>query len=409
MRELVELFRAVRSLTVALIEPLEAEDLLLQAVPETSPPKWHLAHTTWFFEKFVLGEALAGRAPFHPSYDFLFNSYYEAVGARHPRQARGLLSRPPIREVLQYRHATDDAMLELLERGDLERWPWLPERVRLGLEHEQQHQELLLMDLKRSFFANPLRPAYRDPLPGGGSAQRALSWRELGGGLIEVGHGGEGFAFDNESPRHKRWVDPFAIADRPVTAGEFLAFVEDGGYRTPGLWLSDGWDAVQSEGWAHPLYWERLDGGWAEFTLAGRVPLELDAPVCHVSHYEADAYARWAGARLPREEEWELAAQSEKITGNFLESGALHPRPAAGQDTQLFGDVWELTASAYLPYPGFRPAPGAVGEYNGKFMSNQIVLRGGSCLTPQGHVRATYRNFFYPHQRWCCQGFRLAR
>jgi ergothioneine biosynthesis protein EgtB len=403
-------YRAVRAATIGLVEPLTAEDMMVQASPDVSPPKWHLAHTTWFFERFILAEVFPGRTVHHPQYDYIFNSYYEAVGKRHPRPARGILSRPSVAEVREYRRAIDEEMSALLEKGGLSEWPGMPERVELGLHHEQQHQELLLMDIKRSFFENPLRPAY---FSGAGEAAgkqaRALSWREYSGGLVEIGHRGDRFSFDNELPAHRVYLEPFQLADRAVTSGEYLEFIEDGGYRRPELWLSDGWAAVGEGTLGAPLYWEQIDGAWMEFTLAGNVPLELAAPVSHVSFYEADAYARWANARLPTEAEWEAAATGENVRGNFVENGTLRPEPTRGNEAQLFGDVWELTASAYLPYPGFRPAPGAVGEYNGKFMSNQIVLRGGSCLTPRSHLRASYRNFFYPAQRWCCQGLRLAR
>lgn len=402
-------YRAVRAATISLVEPLTPEDMMLQASPDVSPPKWHLAHTTWFFERFVLAEVAPQRKVHHPQYDYIFNSYYEAVGKRHARAARGILSRPSVSEVLEYRRAIDGEMAEMLESGHLAKWPGMLERVELGLHHEQQHQELLLMDIKRSFYDNPLRPVYRPREMAAQGSVRPLKYREYAGGVVEIGHRTESFAFDNESPAHRVYLQPFALADRPVSSGEYLAFIEDGGYRRADLWLSDGWAQVAAGALEAPLYWEERDGVWTEFTLAGTQPLDRAAPVSHVSFYEADAYARWAGARLPLESEWEHAAEGEAVRGNFVEQGALHPEPTRGNETQLFGDVWELTASAYLPYPGFRPAPGAVGEYNGKFMSNQMVLRGGSCLTPRSHLRASYRNFFYPAQRWCCQGLRLAR
>ncbi len=397
-------YRAVRRLTERLCEPLEVEDYQLQSMPDCSPPKWHLAHTTWFFETFVLAAHDPGHRPFHPLFNYLFNSYYEAVGDRWPRPARGLLSRPTVAEVYDYRRSVDERMVRLLDRADAAVAPL----VELGLNHEQQHQELLLTDLKHGFALNPLRPAYADVSPRAASAAQPLRWEARPAGLHWLGHEGSGFAFDNESPRHKVYVQAHEIASRPVTAGEYLAFVEDGGYDRPELWLSDGWAARRQHGWTAPLYWERAAGGWQLFTLHGMRPLDPAEPVCHVSYYEADAYARWAGARLPTEAEWEVAAAGREVDGNFLESGRLHPAPDPGTG-QFFGDVWEWTASPYAAYPGYRPAAGALGEYNGKFMCNQMVLRGGSCATPAGHVRPTYRNFFPPDARWQFSGVRLAK
>jgi ergothioneine biosynthesis protein EgtB len=389
---LAERYDAVRRHTETLASPLSPEDQTVQSMPDVSPTKWHRAHTTWFFETFLLGPRLAGYRERCPEYAYLFNSYYEAVGARHPRAARGVITRPGIDEVAAYRRHVDDAMAELVAR--VERDPADGERdlVELGLQHEQQHQELLVMDIKHVLSCNPLRPAYRPDAPGPSGARAPATWLEHAGGVVEIGHAGDGFAFDNESPRHPLLLLPFAVASRPVTCGEWLAFIDDGGYRRADLWLSDGWFTIQSERWEAPLYWMRDGDGWEVFTLAGSRPLDPDEPVCHVSQYEADAYARWAGARLPTEGEWEAAVG-----------------PAVGSGDLGVGQVWEWTGSAYLPYPGFRPAPGAVGEYNGKFMSNQHVLRGGCCATPEGHVRPTYRNFFPPAARWPFTGLRLAR
>jgi ergothioneine biosynthesis protein EgtB len=401
-------YRAVRQLTERLCEPLAVEDYQLQSMPDCSPPKWHLAHTTWFFETFALAAHDPDHKPFHPLFNYLFNSYYEAVGDRWPRPARGLLSRPTVAEVYDYRRSVDERMLRLLDRADADALAAVAPLVELGLNHEQQHQELILTDLKHGFALNPLRPAYAAvPGPRATSAAPPLRWEPRPAGLHWLGHGGGGFAFDNESPRHKVFVQAHEIASRPVTAGEYLDFLEDGGYDRPELWLSDGWAARRQHGWTAPLYWERSTDGWRVFTLHGLRPLDPAEPVCHVSYYEADAYARWAGARLPTEAEWEVAADRE-VDGNFLESGRLHPAPDPGTG-QFFGDVWEWTASPYTAYPGYRPAAGALGEYNGKFMCNQMVLRGGSCATPAGHVRPTYRNFFPPDARWQFSGVRLAK
>lgn len=403
-------YTAVRAQTEALAAPLTPEDCALQSMPDASPVKWHLAHTSWFFETFVLAEFAAGYAPFDPAFRVLFNSYYVGVGDRHPRPERGLISRPGLATVVSYRRHVDDAMRSLLAR------PLPPDaaaRVELGLQHEQQHQELVLTDVLHLLSRNPARPVYAPRRPVAPIVPQRAAWHAYDGGLVTAGHDGAGFAFDNEGPAHRVFVAPFALASQPVTHGEFAAFVADGGYRRPELWLSAGWDAVVARGWEAPLYWERGSGGWRAFTLHGMADVDADTPVCHVSFYEADAFARWAGARLPTEIEWELAARTQPVTGNFLESGALHPLPraadAGGGPAQLFGDVWEWTRSDYAPYPGYRAAPGAVGEYNGKFMSGQYVLRGGSCATPAAHVRATYRNFFPPDARWQFSGVRLAR
>ena len=419
-------FAEVREQSVRLIAPLSAEDCALQSMPDASPAKWHLAHTSWFFETFVLERFADRHQPFHPAFRTLFNSYYNAVGDRHPRPARGLLSRPGLDEILRYRRHVDEAVCAAAGRC-AGREPEFDALVELGLNHEQQHQELILTDIKHALSQNPLKPAYHAPWPLTAVEQRNPGWLDFSGGIREIGHRrdvgagrqGTGFAFDNEEPRHEVVLLPYQLATHPVTHGDFIAFIGDGGYRRPELWLSMGWDAVQAQGWRAPLYWERIGPDWHTFTLHGMVPVDPNAPVVHVSLFEADAYARWAGARLPTEAEWEVAAvvaagAGDGLQGNFVESGALHPlalraQPAPGSAAQMFGDVWEWTASAYLPYPRYRAAAGAVGEYNGKFMCNQFVLRGGSCATPRTHMRPTYRNFFPPDARWQFSGLRLAR
>jgi len=407
-----ERYGAIRSFTRALAAPLSAEDCAIQSMTEASPTKWHLAHTKWFFETFILARHDPQRTAFDPAFRALFNSYYNAVGDRHPRPQRGLLSRPSLDEVLAYRDRVDDEMSKLLERDALA--PDLVPLVELGLNHEQQHQELILTDLKHMLSCNPTRPAYRKnrPLTPIHAARRR--WLPVEGGLREIGHAGDGFAFDNEQPRHKVWIEPFEIASLPVTNGELIDFIDDGGYRRPELWLSLGWDAVVARGWTVPQYWERRGSRWHHFTLHGMAPVEPSAPACHLSFFEADAIARWCGARLPTEAEWECVAEALPIEGNFVESGAYHPvalrePPRDGAPLKVYGDVWEWTRSDYSPYPGFRPAEGAVGEYNGKFMCNQYVLRGGSCATSSSQIRASYRNFFPAEARWQFSGVRLAR
>jgi ergothioneine biosynthesis protein EgtB len=407
-------FRAVRAATERLVEPLSEEDCVVQSMPDASPAKWHLAHTSWFFETFVLEPNLRGYRLFHPSFRMLFNSYYNSVGEKHPRPRRGLLSRPSLDEVLAYRAHIDAGVMELLDRSVTP--PELNELVELGLNHEQQHQELILTDVLHLLSCNPLKPAYA-AARGSPSAENAsapvLRWIAFDEGIVDIGHDGNGFAFDNEAPRHRQYLNAFSLASRAVTNGEYLAFIEDAGYRRPELWLSEAWDRLAANAIDAPLYWQQDDGVWLEFGLHGLVPLQLAAPVAHVSLFEADAYARWADARLPSEAEWEVAASGCPIAGNFVESGVLAPQRAVaardGSAAQLFGDVWEWTRSDYAPYPGYRPASGAIGEYNGKFMSSQYVLRGGSCVSPQSHLRATYRNFFPPSARWQFSGLRLAR
>ena len=401
-------YQRVRTLSETICAPLEVDDYQLQSIVETSPPKWHLAHVSWFFETFLLQEFLPGYRSFHPRFAYLFNSYYYQVGKMHPRPRRGMLSRPTLQQVIDYRRHVDHWMGELLATADEQRWPELVRRLTLGLNHEQQHQELLLMDIKHNFFVNPLRPAYREDLQLSSGSAPEMDWQEATGGLFRIGAEAKGFAFDNERPRHQALMQDHRLATRLVTNGEYLDFILDGGYQEPRLWLADGWALIHEQGWKHPLYWEETDGSWSEFTLGGPQPLAPDLPVAHISYYEADAYARWCDKRLPRENELELAlAGREPEAGHFLQRDALHPQVAA-ETGQWFGDLWNWTASSYAPYPGFQPLNGAMGEYNGKFMSNQMVLKGGCCVTPADHIRASYRNFFYPHDRWAFTGLRLA-
>ncbi|MBD3334217.1 MAG: ergothioneine biosynthesis protein EgtB [Candidatus Eisenbacteria bacterium] len=439
----------VRRTTEALADPLTPEDCMIQSMPDVSPTKWHLAHTTWFFETFVLARAISGYDPFHPQYRYLYNSYYNTVGEQYPRPRRGLLSRPSLDEVKAYREHVDRKMRGLGAQREVGE-DSLGRIIELGLHHEQQHQELLLTDIKHVFGCNPLHPVYAPAVPGGGTPSEPMEWFRYDEGLHQAGHEGASFAYDNETPRHRVYLRAFELASRPVTNGEFLQFIRDGGYRDPRLWLSDGWAFLHEHEIRAPLYWEERDGVWYHHTLNGYREIDPDEPVCHISYYEADAYAAWVGARLPAEAEWELAAAAIPQRGNLLESKAFHPSsgakilgeaepvataalaggaleegrrrddhaPAGAQSTtvvepdgprQLFGDVWEWTRSPYTPYPGYRAPGGAIGEYNGKFMSGQMVLRGGSCVTPATHIRATYRNFFPPDARWQFSGLRLAR
>jgi ergothioneine biosynthesis protein EgtB len=401
-------YRAVRDATPRLTMPLAAEDQVVQVLPETSPTKWHLGHTTWFFERFCLREHVRGYISLDDRYDHIFNSYYYTVGEMHARAERGLLSRPTVLEVLEYRARVDDAMEALLgDRGDD---PQIASLVALGLNHEQQHQELLLADIKQVLFVNPLGPVYDTLARPPPQRLQPMAFLRRSGGVVGVGANGDGFCFDNEMPRHRVLLDDHAVGSRLVTNAEFRLFIRDGGYRTPSLWLADGWTKIRESRWTRPLCWS--EDFCREFTLGGWREIDEEAPVCHVSFYEADAFARFAGARLPREAEWELAAATTEIDGNMLDSGFLQPAglPAdSGSPAQLYGDVWEWCASAYAPYPGFEPVAGPLGEYNGKFMCNQLVVRGGSCVTPPDHIRATYRSFFYPHDRWQFLGIRLAK
>ena len=409
-------YATVREASLALAAPLSAEDCQVQSMPDASPTKWHLAHVTWFFETFILERFEPGFRPFDPAFRVLFNSYYHGIGERHPRPERGLVTRPDLAQVRRYRANVDERMHALLAaRGDDGE---LVALVELGLQHEQQHQELILTDIKHALSKNPLAPAYARRWPIAQVRPQPLAWVDHEGGLVELGHDarldGE-FCFDNETPRHQAFAAPFRLASRPSTFGDYLAFIEDGGYRRPELWLSMGWDWVQAGARKAPLYWRDDGGRWRIFTLQGLVDVDPHTPVCHLSFFEADAFARWSDARLPTELEWEIAARSlaGPVAGNFVDRGAFHPLPQRGplgdEPVQMFGDVWEWTQSAYLAYPGYRPLPGAVGEYNGKFMCNQFVLRGGSCATPRGHVRASYRNFFPPDAQWQFSGVRLAR
>lgn len=408
-------FQEVRDFTEALCRPLAPEDCVIQPMPDASPTKWHLAHTSWFFETFILEPRAPDYKPFHPEFRYLFNSYYNAVGERHARPNRGLVSRPNLDEVYRYRGYVDRQMQALFDCGEPARLEGLEPLLELGLHHEQQHQELILTDINFTLSCNPLKPAYQEarPLAECRPAPSPLTWTTVAEGLQWIGHNGGGFCFDNEMPRHRVFCEAFQLGNRLVTNGEFLEFIADGGYSRPELWLSDGWNTVQANDWRAPLYWEENHGRWWSTGLNGMRQVVPEAPVCHVSYYEADAYARWAGARLPTEAEWEIAAAGIDPAGNFVGAGYLRPLPATASTgdglTQMFGDVWEWTGSAYLAYPGYRPAEGALGEYNGKFMCNQMVLRGGSCATSSSHIRPTYRNFFPPDARWQFSGIRLAR
>jgi ergothioneine biosynthesis protein EgtB len=403
--DLARRYSDVRQLTHLLAAPLSPEDQCIQSMADASPVKWHLGHTTWFFETMLLIPYASSYEAYDPRYHYLFNSYYESLGARHPRPERGLITRPSSAQVIEYRRHVDAAMARLLADGRTGKIDWLCE---LGLQHEQQHQELILTDIKHALSNNPLFPAYGETTAEPACTAAPLSWRDYAGGIYCMGSGDDGFAFDNEQPRHRVLLQPFRLASRLVTCGEFLGFIESDGYRRPEFWLSDGWSFVQSAGIRAPHYWTDRSGRWHVFRLNGLQPLNPDEPVVHISFYEADAYARWSGKRLPTEFEWEAAAANEPLRGNFLDRASLHPKPAGEGDTQFYGDAWEWTRSAYEPYPGYKPWEGIASEYNGKFMCSQIVLRGGSCATPADHIRPGYRNFFPPSARWQFSGIRLA-
>ncbi|MGD9728660.1 MAG: ergothioneine biosynthesis protein EgtB [Nitrospiraceae bacterium] len=402
-------FDRIRAETERLVEPLLPEDMAIQSTPEVSPTKWHLAHTSWFFEAFVL-QQIADCPPFNAHYGYLFNSYYEGVGPQYPRSQRGFLARPSIDDVKRYRERTSAAMRTFISSASESAWSKASSLVELGLHHEQQHQELILTDIKHVFSLTPLLPAYLAAPQAPTTHVTPSKFIEYPGGLVAVGYSGDGFTFDNESPRHKAWLEPHLLKDRLVTCQEYLAFIQDGGYTRPSLWLSEGWAFIQAHGISAPLYWRRAEDAWRIFTLGGERQLNPAEPVVHVSYYEADAYAKWSGNRLPTEVEWETAAADLPLTGNLLSERYYHPHPASNGRglRQMIGDAWEWTSSAYAAYPGFRAPEGAVGEYNGKFMSNQMVLRGGAAVTPDDHIRITYRNFFPPSARWCFSGFRLA-
>ncbi|MDB6108781.1 MAG: hypothetical protein JWR69_531 [Pedosphaera sp.] len=412
--DLMKRYQTVRQFSRTICETLVAEDYVIQTMPEASPTKWHLAHTSWFFETFVAKPNLSNYHSLHPQYAFLFNSYYNAAGKMHARPQRGLISRPTVADTYAYRKYVDEMVEKLLETSDQQQLESLAPLIILGLNHEQQHQELMLTDIKHVFWMNPLRPVLRDEKITAGFPAADRDWRSFQEGIYFIGHEGPGFSFDNEGPRHRVFLQSFALAPRLVTNREYLSFMVDGGYRRPELWLSLGWNTVNERGWDAPLYWEQRGDSWWMMTLSGMREVRLDEPVCHVSYFEADAYARWAQARLPSEAEWEVAATQVPVEGNFAESGYFHP-VAAGESSpanglqQMFGDVWQWTQSSYSPYPGYAPASGALGEYNGKFMCNQYVLRGASCATPKSHARRTYRNFFPPDARWQFTGIRLAR
>jgi len=414
-KTLTERFAEIREVSMRLVQPLEKEDFIIQSHPDVSPAKWHIAHTTWFFERMILKEFKSGYQEFNPTFDFLFNSYYNSIGPYQPRHERGVLSRPTVDEVIAYRNYVDGQIHELLsEPHSSETKKELVKLIEMGLQHEQQHQELILMDVKYNFFVNPLLPVYLETEEISGSERSEHAFVEFEGGLIEIGHNGEGFSFDNERPRHKVWLEPFQLATEPVTNGQYLEFIKSGGYEKPEYWLSDGWNVVKENNWKAPLYWlKNEEDEWEIYTLSGVKKLDPSEPVSHVSFYEADAFSRWKGKRLPTEAEWEHASQGFPIQGNFMDQGNYHPVSTSEESPEspllkMFGDGWEWTSSAYSSYPGSKPLEGALGEYNAKFMSNQMILRGGSCATPASHIRETYRNFFPPDKRWQFSGFRLA-
>ncbi|MCH7719481.1 MAG: ergothioneine biosynthesis protein EgtB [Planctomycetes bacterium] len=407
-------YAAVRRFSETLCDPLETEDYVIQSMPDVSPTRWHLAHTTWFFETFVLSEYSPAYRPFHPDFVYLFNSYYNGIGDQFPRPRRGVLSRPTVKEVFAYRKHVDEHTRSFLDQVEPAPSSEIARTIEIGLNHEQQHQELMLTDIKHVFSCNPLFPAYRKRTAEAKINQGRLRWASYAEGLREFGYGGDGFSYDNERPRHRAFVHSFELATRLVTNGEFMAFMADGGYQRPDHWLSNGWATIDAQDWKAPLYWTKIDDTWWHYTLAGLCRIDPNEPVCHVNYFEADAYARWSGFRLPTEYEWEMASMDCPVEGNLVDRLRFHPAPSVEPEvnaslTQMFGDVWEWTASQYLGYPGYQPPAGALGEYNGKFMCNQFVLRGGSCATSPDHIRHTYRNFFPPEARWQFSGIRLAR
>ena len=418
---LIESYKKVRGFSHTLAEPLETEDYVIQSMPDVSPTKWHLAHTSWFFETFILAKSIRNYKSPNPQYAYLFNSYYVQAGERHYRPKRGLISRPTVEDTYNYRNHVDENMIELMENANGKLWEDLAPVIEIGIHHEQQHQELILTDIKHVFSENPLRPAYAgNKTENGDKASKPRknkpksTWVEFDGGVHLIGHGEEGFGYDNEYPMHKVYLEPFSLKTSLVTNGEYMEFMEASGYKTPELWLSEGWATVEKNGWEAPYYWEKRGGNWQEFSLNGMKEIDPFEPISHLSYFEADAYARWAGYRLPTEAEWEVAASGLPVEGNFVDDMKFHPEALSGgpKDNglkQMYGDVWEWTSSPYVSYPGFKTLPGALGEYNGKFMCNQMVLRGGSCATSKSHIRKTYRNFFPPEARWQFMGFRLAK
>lgn len=413
--KLIEAYKTVRQFSHTLAEPLEIEDYVVQSMPDVSPTKWHLAHTSWFFETFVLSKAMSDYKSPNPQYAYLFNSYYVQAGERHLRPKRGLISRPTVEETYSYRNHVDEGMLQFMDNADDKEWQELESVIEIGIHHEQQHQELIVTDIKHVLSENPLHPKYINKKNGNkANIPQAIKWVDFDGGLFDIGNKGKGFGYDNEYPEHKVYLNPYKLGSRLVTNSEYIEFIEDGGYETPEIWLSEGWATVETNNWKAPLYWQKQNEKWMQFTLTGLRKVEPDEPVTHVSYFEADAYARWAGSRLPTESEWEVAASNIEIEGNFVDDLNFHPVGIDNSSNgsplkQMYGDVWEWTQSSYSAYPGYKTPPGALGEYNGKFMCNQMVLRGGSCATSKSHIRKTYRNFFPTNARWQFMGIRLAK